>query len=195
MGGMQVLTDRAQAHRVSRTEFERLRDGRPDAARYELLDGVVLVTPSPRPGHQEVVTELIVRLRNLIPVQWALLPGPVDVDLFGDGETVLIPDLLLADRAHLTETNHAGPPILVVEVLSPTTWHRDLGDKMAAYARATVRHYWVIAPDIPSITIYQLGADGRYAELAHVEGEQPVHLTEPVDLVLRAVDLVARHHA
>lgn len=190
MTGMQVLTDRAQAHRVSRAEFERLRDGRSDATRYELLDGVVLVTPSPRPRHQVVVVELIGRLLGLMPAHWRLLPGPVDVDLFGDGETVLIPDLLIADRAQLTEKDHAGPPVLVVEVLSPTTWHRDLGEKMAAYARAGVRHYWVLAPDVPSITIYQLEGDDEYAEFAHAEGTQPAHVTEPVELTLRPADLV-----
>lgn len=190
MAGMQLLTDRAQAHRVSRSEFERLRDGRRDATRYELLDGVVLVTPSPCPRHQVVLTELIVRLRGLIPVGWSLLPGPVDVDVFGDGETVLIPDLLIADRAQLTEKDHAGPPVLVVEVLSPTTWHRDLGEKMAAYAHAGVRHYWVIAPDVPSVTVYQLGGEGGYDELTHGEGEQQVQITEPVELALRPADLV-----
>ena len=65
MTGMQLLTDRAEAFRVSRVEFERLRDRPGDTDRYELLDGEVLVTPSPSPTHQEILAELIALLRPL----------------------------------------------------------------------------------------------------------------------------------
>ena len=50
--------------------------------------------------------------------------------------------------------------MLVVEALSPTTWHRDLGVKMGAYAEAGVEHYWVVAPTTRSVTTYRLSAQG-----------------------------------
>ena len=172
MTGMQLLTDRAEAYRVSRAEFETIRDRPLGADRYELLDGEVLVTPSPSPMHQRVVAELIALLRPAVPPDWWVLPGPLDVELeTNEGDTVLQPDLLVARRERLTAKGHDGPPVLVVEVLSPTTWQRDLGVKMAAYAQAGVPHYWVVAPATRSITVYQLGADHSYTEHAHVEGE------------------------
>lgn len=191
MTGMQLLTDRAEAYRVSRSEFETIRDRPLGADRYELLDGEVLVTPSPSPAHQRVVAELIALLRPAVPPDCWVLPGPLDVELTtSDGDTVLQPDLLIARRDRLTTTGHKGPPVLVVEVLSPTTWQRDLGVKMAAYAEASVPHYWVVAPTTRSITVYQLGADRTYTEHAHAEGDQMVALETPVKVSLSPASLL-----
>jgi Uma2 family endonuclease len=191
MTGMQLLTDRADAYRVGRAEFEAIRDRPLDTDRYELLDGEVLVTPSPSPVHQEVVSELTAVLRPLVPPQWSVLSGPLDVVLPAhDGDTVLQPDLLIAHRERLTAKGHDGPPVLVVEVLSPTTWHRDLGAKMAAYAEAGVPHYWVVAPTTRSITVYELGPDGAYAERHHAEGEQRVELTAPLEVAMSPAGLL-----
>ena len=107
-----------------------------------------------------------------------------------DGDTVLQPDLVIARRDRLTTTGHDGPPVLAVEVLSPTTWHRDLGVKMATYARAGVRHYWVVAGDVPSVTVYELDAQGSYGERSHGVGDQPVRVTAPVEVTLRASNLI-----
>jgi Uma2 family endonuclease len=185
MTGMQLLTDRAEVYRVSRAEFEVIRDRPLDTDRYELLDGEVLVTPSPSPVHQEVVAALTTLLRPVVPSEWSVLPGPLDVELrTEEGDTVLQPDLLIAHRDRLTAKGHAGAPVLVVEVLSPTTWHRDLGVKMAAYGQAGVQHYWVVAPATRSLTVYQLGEDHTYVEKAHAEGDTEIEVSEPVDLTL-----------
>lgn len=77
MTGRQLLTDRAEAFRVSRAEFGELRDRPRDTHRYELLDGEVLVTPAPSPLHQEVVASLLDVLRPLSRPEWSVLPGPV----------------------------------------------------------------------------------------------------------------------
>ncbi|SOC53701.1 Endonuclease, Uma2 family (restriction endonuclease fold) [Ornithinimicrobium cerasi] len=191
MTGMQLLTDRADAYRVGRAEFEAIRDRPLGTDRYELLDGEVLLTPSPSPVHQEVVSELVTLLRPLTPPHWSVLSGPLDVELrTADGDTVLQPDLLIAHRGRLTAKGHDGPPVLVVEVLSPTTWQRDLGVKMAAYAQAGVPHYWVVAPTTCSITIYELGPDAAYVERHHAEGQQRVEVTAPVEVVLSPTGLL-----
>lgn len=188
---MQLRTGRAEAYRVSRSEFETLRDRPLGADRYELLDGQVLVTPSPSPAHQRVVADLIALLHPAVPSDWWVLPRPLDVELTTkDGDTVLQPDLLIARQGLLTATGHDGPPVLVVEVLSPTTWQRDLGVKMAAYAQAGVPHYWVVAPTTRSITVYQLGDDHTYTEHAHVEGEQAVTLETPIKVTLSPASLL-----
>lgn len=191
MTGMPLLTDRAATHRVSRAEFEDFRTGRDDGSRYELLDGEILVTPSPVTVHQRVITRLLVLLSPTVPTGYELLPAPYDVHLdVGEGDTVLQPDLLVARSSDLTQTHLPAPPLLVVEVLSPTTWHRDLGEKMAAYAASGVEHYWVVAPQAPSLTVHRLGADGRYAEVAHVEGDEVARIEEPVSLDVSAGALV-----
>lgn len=80
--------------------------------------------------------------------------------------------------------------MLVVEVLSPSTWRRDRGAKRDAYAAAGVEHYWVVAPEIPSLTAYRLGANGAYREEAHVTGDQRWTATSPAEITVCPVDLV-----
>lgn len=191
MAGMQQLTDRARGHRVGRAAFEAFRESRDDGCRYELLKGEILVTPAPGTLHQRAVVRLIVHLSSPLPEDTELLIAPYDVVLTTtDGDTTLQPDLLLARTGDLTPTHLTGAPALVVEVLSPTTWHRDLGTKMAAYAEAGVEHYWVLTPTTPSLTVYHLGSTGSYEEVRHVEGSEQAEITAPVQLTLCPVDLV-----
>lgn len=100
------------------------------------------------------------------------------------------PDLLIAPRASFTDAELPVAPILAVEILSPSTWRRDLGSKRDAYAAAGVRHYWVIAPNTPSITVYQLGEDGAHREEAHLTDDQTWTVRAPVEVTLRPADLV-----
>lgn len=194
MMSMPTLTDRAHEHRVSRAGFEAFRAEREqlgDRSRYELLDGEILVTPSPSGTHQVVASRLNVLLAAALPRHLEVVQAPLDVELMsGTGDTTLQPDALVTDRAHLTSGGLRVPPILVVEVLSPSTWRRDLGAKRDAYAAAGVEHYWVVAPGTPSLTAYLLGADGSYREQAHVTGEQRWTTTSPAEITVCPADLV-----
>ncbi|NLG20351.1 MAG: Uma2 family endonuclease [Actinomycetales bacterium] len=194
MTSMPTLTDRAHEHRVSRAEFERYRDERdqrPDGARYELLDGEIVVTPSPAPIHQHVVRRLMHLLDAVVPDDSALLTAPMDVVLTGAADSLVQPDLLLsAWEDPETKTTFSTPPALIVEILSPSTWRRDLGPKRDLYAAAGVEHYWVVAPDTPSVTIYRLGDDGAYREETHLTGDQRWSTTVPVEVTLCPADLV-----
>lgn len=192
MSTMTVLTDRSADHRVSREEFEQWRDERDDGLRYELLDGEILVTPSPVTVHQRVSMRLSLLLGPVVPEGLELLTAPYDVvlDDAGEGDTVLQPDLILARRADLGLKNLPKPPVLAIEILSPTTWRRDLGAKMAAYAAVGVVHYWVVAPRTPAVTVHRLGPSGVYAEALHVEGSQVGQVREPVAVEVVPADLV-----
>ncbi|MGO0575109.1 Uma2 family endonuclease [Ornithinimicrobium panacihumi] len=192
MTGMTLLTDRAWSHRVSREEFEAFRDSRShDGARYELLEGEVLVTPSPGPLHQHVIRRLMHLLEPALPAALAMLPAPVDLVLTTrEGETVVQPDLLVAPWTGEISRAELGPALLVVEVLSPSTWRRDLGVKRDAYAAAGVEHYWVVSPTLPSLTVYRLGPDGGYREVTHVEGATEASVAEPVPVRIVPAELI-----
>lgn len=146
-----------------------LQDRPDDGNRYELLDGVLLVNPSPRTAHQVCVGALYVLLRQAKGQDHVVLPAPFDV-VFSD-VTVLEPDVLVARRADLTADNLPAVPLLVIEVLSPSTRRIDTLAKRSVYEEHGVPAYWLVDPDEPSVTILELDAGGRYVEVAHATGD------------------------
>ena len=69
-----------------------------DGHRYELLDGVLVVSPSPRPVHQRAVLRVISALEPACPDSHEVLPAPVDVVLAEDTVTGLTRGGSLHDR-------------------------------------------------------------------------------------------------
>lgn len=160
-----------------------------DGHRYELVDGVLVVSPSPRPLHQRAILRLIVALETTCPPEWELLPAPVDVVLAED--TVLIPDVVVGRREDFTDQALVGAPVLAVEVLSPRTRHFDLQLKRAKFGEAGCPHYWVVDPDEPRVRCWQLFS-GEYVETTSVAGDEVLELADPFPVRFRPSDLVAR---
>lgn len=148
-----------------------------DGHRYELLDGVLVVSPAPRFRHQDAVGRLFKSLDAAASGDLKVLFAPFDVLLADD--TVIQPDLLVAPRKAFTDRDLPGPPLLAVEVLSPSTRGIDLMLKKERLQRAGCPHYWVVDPDEPSITAWTL-VDGAYVEVARATGEDPFDVSEPL---------------
>jgi Uma2 family endonuclease len=129
-----------------------------DGKRHELIDGAHFVTPSPGRRHQAVVwnlTVLIGSYLNAHPVGRAFA-APFDV-VFSELD-VVEPDLLFVSTARqdvLTPKHVRGAPDLVVEVGSPTTRKRDETIKRRLYERFGVAEYWIIDPELDSISVYR----------------------------------------
>lgn len=135
----------ARRRLVSEDEFLRLPESN---ERVELLDGEVVVSPSPTGWHQELVGRLYVAIKSWAegresPVFVGL--GPYDVR-FAPGR-ILQPDLFVA----LTSPPFDAPgpldrvPELVAEVLSPNAAY-DRVTKRLIYGAAGVAEYWVVEP-------------------------------------------------
>jgi Uma2 family endonuclease len=150
-----------------------------DGHRYEILDGALLVTPAPNLRHQRCVTRLVVLLEGARLPGHEVLTAPFDVRL--SRITVLQPDLLVAHKADFTPARLEGPPILAVEVLSPSTRRIDTSLKRLAYEAAGVPAYWLVDPDVPSLTVLELQGD-HYVERATVAGNAELHATVPFPL-------------
>jgi Uma2 family endonuclease len=136
-----------------------------DGNRYELLDGELVVSPSPGLRHQETVAELLTELHL-----WArahggkALAGPFDVYVHEREFTE--PDVLYVrpERTHLFEERRiAAPPDLLVEVSSPSTRARDLGVKRDIYERFAVPEYWFVDLDADVVLVHRLDA-GAYGQ-------------------------------
>lgn len=167
-------------------DLERERD-RDDRLRWELLDGELVVTPSPVPIHQDIAFELALLLRPVTPEGMHLYLAPLDVRL--DERNVLQPDVLIVDESSIGDEAIEAAPILAVEVLSPSTRRRDLMTKLDILQRAGCPHYWVIDPADRSVRIWEL-VRGAYRLVVHAKGDHEVTVSAPVELTFRVDDLV-----
>ncbi|QWF23682.1 Uma2 family endonuclease [Nocardioides sp. LMS-CY] len=147
-----------------------------DGNRYELVDGALIVTPSPRFRHQRLLGRLYSHLDSTCPAGPVVLFAPFDVRI--SELTVLQPDLLVAPRTAFGEANLPGAPLLAVEVLSPSTRHIDLGLKRSAYEAARCPAYWVVDPEGPSVTAWELRG-GEYVVAGTATGAETLTLAAP----------------
>jgi Uma2 family endonuclease len=180
---MSTVTSLPQSRPLTRDDLERMPD---DGHRYELVEGTLVVTPAPGLPHQTVAFELAKLLDRHCPPHVRVVMAPFDVVLTSN--TVVQPDVLVAERSALTQRDLPGPPLLAVEVITPSTRMIDLHVKRAVYEEAGCPSYWVVDPLAPSLTAWQL-VDGRYVEAAHATGDDLFSVTSPLTLELRPVDL------
>lgn len=161
-----------------------------DGRRYEIVDGGLLVSPAPGWPHQEVVYTLYGILRAGCPRELRVIGAPFGVrpDEFNEYQ----PDVLVARYADLTMKNLPKPPLLAVEVVSPTSGLSDATLKKAVYERLGVESYWLVHPDRaqPALTVFELDGD-EYRQVAHVVGDEPFEAQQPFPVRVVPADLVA----
>ena len=118
--------------------------------RYELVDGELLVTPSPGYPHQRTVAALYLALHlYLQPLRIAeVYFSPSDVEL--EPEFVAQPDVYVLTRAESRRILREGFPVrelmLAIEVVSPSSGRHDRVRKRPKYQRY-VDEYWIVDPD------------------------------------------------
>jgi Uma2 family endonuclease len=147
-----------------------------DGKRYEIIDGDLLVSPSPMSKHQLVLSSLHGRF-------WAFLQehaigkvlfAPFDVVL--SNVNVVQPDLLFFSNARLdrmTQKHAQGAPDLVVEVLSESTRRTDEIRKRKLYESVDVLEYWIVDPELETVKVYRKAGDpfDRPIELSNEAGD------------------------
>jgi Uma2 family endonuclease len=170
-----------------------------DGHRYELLDGVLVVTPAPGFSHQMVVMQLSRRLDETAPAELAVLPAPFAIHPdAADGRpeseqsTELQPDVLVADLAGFTAKDLPGAPLLAVEVLSPSTQLFDRNLKKAAYERMGAANFWLVDPRVPELFAYALDEAGTYQLVGHAAGDELFRSEQPFPVEFRPAELLRR---
>jgi Uma2 family endonuclease len=167
--------------RYTADDFDELPHG--DGNRYEIVDGALVVTGSPGMRHQRAVTRLAILLSAQCPSELEVFVAPFAVVLSPD--TVMQPDVLVARVEDLLETELPAPPVLAVEVLSPSTRMIDLNLKSGRFARGGTPSYWVVdpaqEPEKALLTVWSL-VDGAYEQVAEVVGEEAFNVSAPYPL-------------
>ena len=157
-----------------------------DGRRYELIDGELLVTPSPSFSHQWVVGRLFVILDQHVRSRrlGVVFVSPLDVIL--NERSAPQPDIgfvASSREALITDRGVEGAPTLVVEVLSPSRPALDLVKKRKLYRENGIAHYWIADPEERTLEGLVLGR-GDYSTEARFSGEERAVLSPFPDLVL-----------
>lgn len=121
---------------------------------WELIEGMpYAMAPMPVPLHQrvalmlsmllEVATKKCKKCKVYLPIDWKV-----------SDDTIVQPDLLIVcDKINKKYLDF--PPVLVVEILSPSTASKDRGEKMELYASQKVKYYLIVDPQFKKVEIYQ----------------------------------------
>jgi Uma2 family endonuclease len=179
---MTVATDR----RMTLTEYLTYDDG--TNTRYELVDGVLVEMSLGTGKHGGVIRRISKRIERLSEDQgtdWIAVPGLVGIETDVPGKTdhVRIPDVTVISEAQwaviesrpgsATIFRDEPAPIVVVEVLSPSTKSTDLKEKRSEYADRRIPEYWIINPISQEITVLRLD-NGVYVEVGVFRGDDAI---------------------
>ena len=153
--------------RITWQDVQQLPD---DGNRYEAIGGELYVTPAPTIRHQRIAKRLLLALVEILeaPGHGELFFAPTGVE-FPATEEGVQPDLLFVSkerRGIIAEPWIQGAPDLVVEILSPTTAHRDRGVKRKLYDRQGVSEYWIVDPDAEAVEVWSFGNEPGHARVA-----------------------------
>lgn len=162
------------------------KDDRP-SPRYELVDGVLLVTPSPFAPHQRMVLELAILLKPYVDAHGIgeTFISPADIAL--DATSLLQPDVFVVppESRPKVRWDSVRSLSLAIEIPSKGSYRTDRGRKRLFYQRHRVAEYWVV------------DLDARVVERWRPDDERPEVLIEHLLWAPRAevaplgVDLVA----
>jgi Uma2 family endonuclease len=178
-----VWSDQGRALTVE--DMENMPD---DEFRYELDDGVLIVSPAPSSLHQRVVFRLAQVLDAACPPDFEVIPGVgVNINRYQHR----VPDVAVVRAGSMDTVFQERPPALAVEVASPRTRLYDRNRKKDVYEQFGIVSYWIIEPDRdkPELIVFEL-REGRYQEAARVAGDEAFHAELPFPVTVTPYELV-----
>lgn len=163
----------------------------------ELVEGRVVMSPSPVPDHNNALVEALIQLRPQLPPEFeGLLDLDVNLELApadAPGFTRR-PDLIVARRSARERVRaeggiiRASEVVVVAEFVSPSSKRTDHVAKRADYADAGIPHYWIVDLDDPiSLVACHLGGELGYVDGGAVTGVFATTEPFPVRLDLGAL--------
>lgn len=149
--------------RMSYDEYQAL----PESVRAEWVDGEVVVTPSADYPHQQVSR----RLANLLEASLPDLFVVEAVTTYLPKNRERIPDIIVLEREPDTPHIH-DTPVLVAEILSPSTASEDTVRKSTEYLAAGIGQYWIVDRDARALLVFE-NRDGGWEVLARIDENTP----------------------
>lgn len=163
--------------------------------RVELIDGHIVVSPSPSRRHSNAATRLLYQLSDTAQRHRWELHINLTAHISATRER-LIPDLMVVpeDAPGFGDTEVLSPGILLVaEVVSPSSRRQDRETKNRAYAQGGIPLYLLIdsfaAP--PAVTLFRQPGDDGYQHRETAAAGQPLRLPPPFGVALDTARLLA----
>ncbi|WP_219416379.1 Uma2 family endonuclease [Pseudonocardia nigra] len=179
------------------TVAEYLEIGEIELGYSELVEGRLLMSPSPAPDHNRAAFRMAMQLERNLPAGVEVIPD-MDVDLElapSDAPgTVRRPDLVVVQQDARLRVRRDGGVIrasevlVVVELLSPGSRRTDYVHKRGEYADAGIPHYWIVDIAEPvSLLACHLAGEFGYADGGTVTGTFTATAPFPVEIDLDAL--------
>jgi Uma2 family endonuclease len=123
---------------------------------WELIEGIpYAMSPAPTFKHQRIAAEITALfVMALKKCKKCKVYEPINWKIAND--TVLQPDLSVFCRPILNQNFSDFAPVLVVEILSPSTALKDRREKFELYQSQGVKYYIIIDPAFNKIEIFEL---------------------------------------
>jgi Uma2 family endonuclease len=125
----------------------------PEGQRCELVGGRVVMMPRPSQNHGAIVSNLHHLLRNkLDPKQWLVI---MEFGLDTGPDTLCYPDIVVYATGSPGKSYTTKTPVVLAEVLSPSSVEIDLGDKAIEYQEIPgLIAYIVLSQDEPNAWVW-----------------------------------------
>ncbi len=139
--------------KMTALEYEKLPEGPPQ----QLIDGEIIMTPSPSFYHQRIVLKLATIFENFVVTNNLGVVNASPIDVYLKEDEVYQPDIIFIsnEQKKIIGRTVKGAPDLVVEILSPSNAYYDLTHKKNIYEETGVKEFWVVDPEGKTVEIYE----------------------------------------
>ncbi len=172
--------------KLTHIDYEKLPEGAP----YQLINGELVMSPSPIYDHQKIVMNLIASFLKFLEKnnKGEVIVSPMDVYL--TEKDVYQPDIIFIsnENKEIIKDRIRGIPDLVVEVLSPSTGYYDLVKKKKIYEQSGVKEYWIVDPEEKTIDVLEnISKEFRVFNRAEKEGKVKSKLLNGFEINLNSI--------
>lgn len=169
-----------------------------DDEKWEIIYGEpYAMSPAPSTDHQAILGELFYQFRSYLKDRTCqVFVAPFDVRIPQEDEkdedikSVVQPDIsIICDKGKIDSKGCIGAPDLIVEIVSSSTFRKDVKDKFFLYEKSGVKEYWLVYPGEKTVMVYKLGEDGKYGrpEVYSEEESVKVGIFQRLNIDLREI--------
>lgn len=138
----------------------------PEGAAYQLINGEIIMSPSPNRSHQKLIGRIFTKILELCDKNGIGEVYFAPSDVYLDDENVVQPDIYFVSKNNLfilNDNGAEGAPNMIIELLSPSNAYYDLKTKLQLYEKHGVKEYFIVDPEDDIVIAYKL-IDSKYKE-------------------------------